>query len=131
MREWGLRLSELFGVQTLKRGKTAKIAKAVVEEEEEEEGGEATGGPGPGGGAESAIAAEAAAIRSEALEEKQLAQQQRVSEVSCCVCVSGGVCLWQQVSRAVGACVYEDPRWRARAHSSDGNWRARLKSGSY
>ena len=60
----------------LKRGQTAKIAKAVVEEDEEE--GEAEGNAPPQ--ANAVVAAEAAAMKAEALEEKQLAQQQRVSE---------------------------------------------------
>jgi hypothetical protein len=89
-------------VQTLKRGKTAKIAKAVADEEEEDEAEETGGATQPG--AESAMAAEAAAIRSEALEEKQLAQQQRVSEVCCYVSLAprafwlGGVCKGGQLS---------------------------------
>ena len=72
--------------QTLKRGKTAKIAKAVQDEEEddEEDDEEVMGqrAAGKDGGGESQITAEANAIKSEALQEKQLQQQQRVSEVS-------------------------------------------------
>ena len=71
--------------QTLKRGKTAKIAKAVQDEEEdvEEDDDEVMGqrAAGKDGGGESQITAEANAIKSEALQEKQLQQQQRVSEV--------------------------------------------------
>jgi hypothetical protein len=68
--------------QTLKRGKTAKIAKAVQDEEEEEEEVMGQRAAGTDGGGESQLAAEANAIKSEALQEKQLQQQQRVSEVS-------------------------------------------------
>ena len=61
----------------LKRGQTAKIAKAVVEDEDED--GEADG-QAPPPQANAVVAAEASAMKAEALEEKQLAQQQRVSE---------------------------------------------------
>jgi hypothetical protein len=70
--------------QTLKRGKTAKIAKAVQDEEEDEEEVMGQRAAGKDGGEESQITAEANAIKSEALQEKQLHQQQRVSEVSLC-----------------------------------------------
>ena len=70
--------------QTLKRGKTAKIAKAVQDEEEEEEEVTQRRAAGMDGGEQSALVAEANAIKSEALQEKQLQQQQRVSEVSLC-----------------------------------------------
>jgi len=70
--------------QTLKRGKTAKIAKTVqdADEEEEEVAGQGFVGGGEGVSLPTALTSEASAIKSEALQEKQLQQQQRVSEVS-------------------------------------------------
>ena len=65
----------------LKRGKTAKIAKAVEQEEEEDVAVEGRGSSQNAAAQQnSLLAAEASAMKAEALEEKQLAQQQRVSE---------------------------------------------------
>jgi len=84
--------------QTLKRGKTAKIAKAVQDEEEEEEEVAGPRAAGKNGGAESQITSEASAIKSEALQEKQLNQQQRVSEVSLCRALCGMLVLPHSVA---------------------------------